>query len=78
MSRASPALWAYLAASRLAGTVHLERGAVSATSGKGEELQVRRGVRTLRVDHRWSGDNVEVRVSATDLTGAEGTEEVRS
>lgn len=37
-------------ASRLAGTVHIRRGAVSAFSGRGEEEQVRRGVTSLRVD----------------------------
>lgn len=37
-------------AGRLAGTVHLETGAVSARRGRGENEVIRRGVRALRVD----------------------------
>lgn len=39
-----------LRAARLAGTVLIRKGAVSAISGRGEDEQVRRGVRSLRVD----------------------------
>jgi hypothetical protein len=39
-----------VAATHLAGTVHVRRGAVSAFSGRGEEEQVRRGITSLRVD----------------------------
>lgn len=34
----------------LAGTVHIQRGAVSALSGRGEDREIRRGVRSLRLE----------------------------
>ncbi len=37
-------------AAPLAGTVHLQSGAVSALSGRGEDVEIRRGTRSLRVD----------------------------
>jgi hypothetical protein len=54
-------LWALLFASplhagRLAGTVLIRQGAVAALSGSGEEEQVRRSVRSLRVDQ---GDRLQ-------------------